>query len=88
MQVDEQRMIGHKMGIGYVFSEENLFNQDDLEQEYSDYKGSKKPPLKHTESLVTTKESAFLSINLDIFNSMGDSNGKNMRGASPHLMGD
>ena len=78
------------MGIGYVFSEDFLFNQDeDLEPDYSDYKGSKKsPPLKHTESLVTTKESAFLSISVDTFNSMGDLNGKNLRGASPHFMGD
>ena len=66
------------MGIGYVFNEEALFAKDVKEL----------AQMRHTESLVTCEECAFLCVNLMAFENMTDLEGAATRGSSPHLMDD
>ena len=61
MKVDK-KLIGHKMGIGYVFNEEALFAEDMRELS----------TMSNTESLITCEESAFLRINVTTFKDMDD----------------
>ena len=42
----------------------------------------------HTETLVTTEESAFLRIDNSLVNLMGDTDSPQHKGYSPHLMED
>jgi len=67
------------MGIGYVFNEESLFAGENYEQARMSL---------HTESLVTTEESAFLRVDNAIFMGMVDLESSRSRGSSPHMMED
>ena len=75
MQFD-RKTFGLKMGTGYTFNEEVLFDKG-----HDDYGG-----ITHTESLITCEESAFLRISVDTFRAMIHPEG--IHGSSPHLMGD
>ena len=66
------------MGNGYVFNEEALFASTRQEKE----------SMRHTETLVTSEESAFLRVDLATFTCMAESVSPDCRGASPHLMED
>ena len=57
--------IGPKMGIGYVFNEEALFVEDVKQLS----------KMRHTESLVTCEECAFLCVNLMAYHTMADLEG-------------
>ena len=53
------------MGIGYVFNEEALFVEDVKQLS----------KMRHTESLVTCEECAFLCVNLMAYHTMADLEG-------------
>ena len=55
-----KKMIGHKMGLGYIFNEEALFAENKAELSKMEYK----------EDLVTLEESAFIRIDIPVFEKM------------------
>ena len=55
--MNNKKMLGHKMGLGYVFNEHALFAQSKAELSR----------MEHTEDLVTLEESAFIRIDIPVF---------------------
>ena len=72
----DRKTFGLKMGTGYTFNEETLF------EKWHEELGAPT----HTESLMTCEESAFLRISLDTFIAMTNLEG--VHGSGPHLMDD
>ena len=76
--VHNKKMIGPKMGLGYVFNEEALFAENKAALSSMTYK----------EDLVTLDESAFIRIDIPVFEGMIVQNDNKYKGGSKSLAED
>ena len=76
--VNNKKMIGPKMGLGYVFNEEVMFAENKAELSN----------MKYREDLVTLEECAFIRIDIPVFSAMIVQNDNKYKGGSKSLAED